>query len=701
MATSNEFSVRITGAPPPPIATKKGRGKKTIPSTTQQRFNLRLSPSTSLGRLQEDVFALFNVPPSNRAAYKMDFLIGFPPTLLDQTGKNNVAELGIRSNENVIVKMTFVDSDDNACAEERKKIKREKSDQTSSIDQEKFAASVGRPKRAAAEAASSSFKDVINAQNAMMKSEKNKPSTRSNNFGYARNISKTPKKIKMEGIGYRLSDSQVFPGSPAKRSIKQNQSKETHNDPLFQSKDDIATTLISSLGTNSKGVGNVGKFLRAAMKGALAKTYEASKAQVRVSAVENGDYEFEKIKGGSVVDGGIVLGTMKNDSNDSEEYDILGRTMYHVSYGKGIEGRGKIVEQVEIIGIDALKAVIGTVYNSESVSDEADDDIEDERKSDGKEMLRPASIAQMSPRIFWSLVFHYNKTEEKQANRVSHPVSVEDMLKSLMPQLDWSHLDRGGRKRVLSEKAKENLRQEKRSASKTSTANNDLDAGVRALEEINDVVLSRMNEHRGDRGQKQSVNTTTNRAGGSHDTMSDDWTLVTQDEDDEEELIECILESRNNVDSLSHRCSEEMARTYSSIMMSKSEQPCCRNLRELADTNPEALNSKLTKQCKQLKKQPPSLNTINDWIDKAQQQSLEEIMLEILDGDEEVLELLREKAHSSSPRDLMHWQSFPKMLLETMECWHYSEQDVLRWISRARVALRLCSWLELFTTPVS
>jgi hypothetical protein len=278
---------------------------------------------------------------------------------------------------------------------------------------------------------------------------------------------------------------------------------------------------------------------------------------------------------------------------------------------------------------------------------------------------------------------------------------VEDMLKSVMPQLDWSHLDRGGRKRVLSEKAKENLRQEKRVTSKTSTANNDFDAGMRALEEIDEIVLSRMNEHRSDRGQKQRANATTDRVDSSHVTTCDDWKLVAQDEDDEEELIECILDCRENIDSLSDRCSEEMARTYSSIMMSNSRKPCCRSLRELADANPEALHSKLTQQCKQLKKQPPSLDTINNWIDEAQQRSLEEIMLEILDGDEDILDLLREKAHSSSPRDLTHWQSFPKMLLETMGCSHYSEQDVLRWIFRARVTLRDCSWLEMFTTPVS
>ncbi|KAL3779245.1 hypothetical protein HJC23_010892 [Cyclotella cryptica] len=695
MESSNEFTVRITGTSPPPIATKKSKRQNTASAPTQQRFNLRLSSSTTLNRLQADVFSLFNVPASNRKAYRMEFLSGFPPIVLDQNGKNNVGELGIRSSENVIVKITLISSDDNASATQS-----EKAGKISLISQETSAAISGRPKRAAAEAASSSFKDTIKAQNAMMKKERKNPSSSAHNVGNTLKKVNPPKKIKMEGVGYRLSDSQAFPGSPVKKGTKQNNSKQASDEPLFRSKDDIATTLLSSLGNKSIGGGNVGKFLRAAMKGALTKSYEASKAQVRVSAVENRDYEFGKIKGGSIVDGGVVLGTSNDDTNDMVRNDILGTSMYQVSYGKGMEGRGKFVEQVEIIGVDALKAVIETVYKSESVSDEANDEIEEKGKSEGREMLRPASIAQMSPRIFWSLVYHYNRDEEKRSSDVSHTLSVEDMLKSLMPQLDWSHLDRGGRKRVLSEKAKENLRQEKRATSKHSTANNDFEAGVRALEEIDDIVLQRMNEKRGDPGQQQGRNATMNYVDKVQSTTVDDWDLVTQDEEDENELTECILYGRVSEDSLSDCCSEEMARTYSSMIMSTSEQPCCINLRELADVNSKALHCKLTRQCKQLRKQPPSLDTVKNWIDEAQKQSLEEIMLEILDGDEDVLDLLQEKARSSSPRDLANWQSFPNMLLETMECSQYSEQDVLRWISRAQVALRSCPWLEDFTTPV-
>ena len=41
-------------------------------------------------------------------------------------------------------------------------------------------------------------------------------------------------------------------------------------------------------------------------------------------------------------------------------------------------------------------------------------------------------------------------------------MSVEDMLRQLLPNLDWSYLNRDGRQRLLSEQAKENLHQAKK-----------------------------------------------------------------------------------------------------------------------------------------------------------------------------------------------------------------------------------------------
>ena len=53
------------------------------------------------------------------------------------------------------------------------------------------------------------------------------------------------------------------------------------------------STLLSSLCDSGKG-GNVGKFLHMAMKGAVAKSYKATRAAMRATAVNQGDISLEK-----------------------------------------------------------------------------------------------------------------------------------------------------------------------------------------------------------------------------------------------------------------------------------------------------------------------------------------------------------------------------------------------------------------------
>lgn len=658
-----EFTIRITGAPPPPL--KKPRGGKKASAAPQQRYNLRLSPTTSLTELENNVFALFNVAASNRAKYSMEFLTGFPPTLLSKEGRETVDELGIRANETVIVKIALVDSG-TAAAAAASPVKRTKQSTKSGDDNSDqdptTAVSTGRPRRAAAEAATSSFKDVIQAQEAMMKVEKTKSSsnrriTTTNNIA-SLNKKPSPRKVKIEGVGYRLSDSKAVQGSsPSKRSRTHATSA---TQPIFSSKDDVATTLLSSM---SGRKGNVGNFLRSAMKGAVLKSYEVSRAQVRVSAVENGDYKLERVKGGSIVDGGVVLGTASESNENS-----LGRTMYQVSYGKGIEGRGQFSEQVEIIGLDALKSTIKMVYNSKTSNDEEGD------ATDGREMLRPAAIAQMSPRMFWSLVYHCT-------SNVPRPQSVESMLREMMPEFDWTHLDRGGRKRALSEKAKENLRQEKR-----ATQPADGQDEVRALEEIEDTIMNGLDGQNGDDLRRKRLEALS-RLDPGNSAVDNEWKLITPTEEDKDEIIECIRAKNDDV-------GEEVANNYASLIMS-SEQPCCRNWRELANADLDALTAKFTANTTRL---DPEF--ILSWIDAAQERSIEEIMLEILDSDQDAFELLSEKANSANPWDLYQWQSYPQLLLDSLESTAYSVNDATRWISRANTALQTCAWLEDYSTSI-
>jgi len=459
----SEFTIRVRGAPPPPPAAKKGGKSTPAPPPAQRRYNLRLRPSSSLEQMRSDVCALFDVPSGLIGAYQLSFLGGFPPQELDQIGKDTVHELGIRANECLIVKFALAEGSASGAAAAAA------ANEPAADEAAPAAASVGnrRKKRAAAAAATASFKDVIAAQDAMMKQGKQSLKKRASKktkkakmegAGYRLSdgkslgntaASKKPKKDNMEGAGYRLSDGKSFAGSsPSKKSGGSNRSVQAlfqgHGD-VAQGEGDIANKVLSSLAGGGKG-GKVGSFLRSAMKGALEKLYEASRANVRVAAVNQGEFSFEKAKEESVDKAGMVLGAANQQ---------LG--MYTVSYSKGMEGRGRYEEEMQIYGAVAVKSVLHSVYKTAHESGEEDTAKNPNGDTDGR--LRPALIAQLSPRIFWSLIYHCSEGAKNIHNPTPVPTSVDDMLRSTLPELDWSHLDRGGRKRVLSEKAQENLRQ--------------------------------------------------------------------------------------------------------------------------------------------------------------------------------------------------------------------------------------------------
>ena len=745
----NEFTIRVTGAAPPPLPStssssssskkKGGRGrggkaknKATAQSQQQQqrRYNLRLRPSTSLHQLRTDVYALFNIPSDNTNSYQISFLGGFPPTELDQTDKQTVHELGIRPNESYKVVFALIDDASAAVASAKQDAaavagKKSNGESSSAIES---LTTTGRQKRASAMAATANFKDVIAAQDAIMKNEKKKSpkknkstsviagGTNSNiaGFGKANNASKRiatigggnnkAKKVKIEGGGYRLSDGKAFAGtSPSKKK-----KAASDGEAMFKSEDDVANKLLTSL---SSGGGNVGKYLRTAMKGAVTKSYEASRAAVRVAAVNTGDYSFEKVKGGSVVDGGgVVLGTAKDHAGDTtagegEVDEDLGRTLYTVSYSKGMEGRGRYDEQVEIIGLAALKSVLKHVYDS-SNNESGGEDGSGENK-DGR--LRPVLIAQLSPRAFWSLVYHCSSeaTQSPTAN-----ISVEDMLRSTLPQLDWSHLERGGRKRVLSEKAKENLRQTTTEPTAEESLQNNGIGEQNAIEELGESILNAaMAGDEVDHGQELSERELMARAamarfGSENGAMQsavtsspvreepnvDNWMLVTPTDDDIDELVECITEGAVT----SEQYDEDTAKTWSGILLDNIQ-----NWRVLANCNTDDIISKLTgKDCPQ-----PSSDIVQEWIDAAQVHTMEEIMLEILGGDQDALDLLQDKAKSCSPRDLVQWRDAPGMLADTLSSAdetssNWKRSDVMRWISRAEIALGVCTWLEDYTSHV-
>lgn len=671
-------------------------------------------------QLRKDVFALFNVPAESTNAYRLSFLGGFPPKELHADEKHTIKEMGIQPNDMLIVKF-FLSSVDEM-AENGSVGNSNKNDSGSNV-QEPTTVDAGRQKRASAIAATANFRDVIAAQDAILNKTKPSPikkqgSVGTNIAGFGNSgkkttvksnatTSKRPKVMKIEGTGYRLSDGQTVAGSsPSKTTNAKGDGCKLRGDrPMFNSEDDVASKLLSSLG-GGRG-GNVSNYLRAAMRNAVEKSYEASRASVRVAAVNAGEYSFVQVD--SAVGGGEV----------SLDDEMLRTTLHIVSYSKGIEGRGYYEEEVEIIGLAVLKSVLESVYDTD-LSDGHDDDKVGEGSNDGR--IRPVLIAQLSPRAFWSLVYHCSVTT-KNDQSTTRP-SAEDMLRSTLPQLDWSYLDRGGRMRVLSEKARENLKQVQEIGTTsatvqiTSSQNHDEEERVKAVEDLAESVYnkavskededSKLNERemrvKAAMARFQNANAATSSASSSslqppnqkNDTSTDNWILVTPVEDDIDELIQCILEGTSATTD-NDTPTMEIAQTWAGNLLNT-----VRNWRELANSNPEHILSLFADNTISPR---PSQETIELWIAAARARSMEEIMLDILDGDQDAMELLLDRARSSTPRDLLLWKTAPGMLLDTISgsteessTKKWTKSDVRRWIDRAKTALGTCTWLGMYTT---
>ena len=609
MATNSGLKIKFSGTTP------KGMGTK--PATLPIMLELQLETSTPLDMMNEMILDGFKVKRNDRANYHPEFMVGFPPKLLDITGKHVVGDLSLRSNENVIVHI---------CRRETPL----------------------RPKRKAAEVAKSSFKDALKAQDAMIKRnliKKKKVSTSKirisgpghrlsdgkdvSNTAKANNLS--PKEIKTEEFRRTLSDHTTFYPSGKRNHL---QPKRCHL--VLKNKDDLSSFLVQAFNKGSGG--EPFKQIRAVYKKALANMQEISQAQARVHAATIGQFFMAPVKSVEV-DAGTMLGSTFNQIGGDD------CVSHQITYGKEMSKTGwQYIDRVSVLPLDIIKSVIENAYTSKTDDDDDfDDDDDDDGNNNvidtGKELLRPIAIAQTMPQLFWSVVSHCRPSSDSE-----YYLPVEDMLRQLLPHLDWSFLNRDGRQQLLSEQARENLRQQK---------------------------MTKLNR--------------------------DEWMLVTPTEDDENELIECI-----SWDEEAKECN--MARAYSTLMIRSKSEPCCLNWRQLAKTDAKYLYDKLIRECAESAIEPPSLKSVETWIMVARNLSIDEIVNEIVGTDENIFGLL-EALHSNTPKDLItYWGRHPKLLLKTMgdhpknddDLFHdrYKEQDVRRWISRAKVAIKICPWLD-------
>jgi hypothetical protein len=162
------------------------------------------------------------------------------------------------------------------------------------------------------------------------------------------------------------------------------------------------------------------KFFRFAMKSAVRKQYDITRANNRFKSVLSGDYDIR------VNQDVRRLGTSSSaDGAGGNEAVIL-----NVRFKKG--PRSWEEEQVDAVSKVALAVLVKGVLEQQG--------------DNGKELLKPHRMAEVSARTFWSIVRHYGP-------------NIPLALSEICPEVDFSFLS--ARAKRLSEKALINLERAK------------------------------------------------------------------------------------------------------------------------------------------------------------------------------------------------------------------------------------------------
>ena len=325
-----------------------------------------------------------------------------------------------------------------------------------------------------------------------------------------------------------------------------------------------------------------------------------------------------------------------------------------VEYSKGLEGRGMWEETVDYIPRDALEAVITAIHQNDAE----------------REMLKANTLAQVSPRVFWSLVWLFR--EDESVN------TVEECLQSLLPDLDWSFQTK--RKKTLSAKAQENLRQEQ---SEQENADDNLEAAQEAVQAVEDA-MEQLSEFDASQRRERAARAAMSRhdTGTNGETVMAEtlWRLITPTEEDDEELEECIA---TNVDS------QNEVKRLISILHSLD----IHNWRQLANADDVAISNATN----------IPQNQVEKWMDHAQAQSVEEMIVEVCDNRVDVVQVLRDEARTGTVKDLANWKNMPDLLYSSapsLSTMNVQVSDVRTWCQRAQNVMNEYEWVQWYATPV-
>ena len=409
---------------------------------------------------------------------------------------------------------------------------------------------------------------------------------------------------------------------------------------MFSNTEDVSFALLNAL-QGGGGGGNVGKVLRGAMRNAISRQYDSTRAVTRVSAVHAGKYDIVELPSSSSL---------------------------AITFDKGMEGRGTFHETVDAIPREALELVLKGIHASDP------------------ESLRATMLAQLSPRVFWSLLKETSSSVSTTAEAAAtgtgeHTVgrSTDAALQELLPTLDWTFLRR--RKQTLSEKAQENLRQANSSREDEQDDDGNLEAAAEAVQAV-EHAMEHLHNYDQTRRRNRAAEAAMARLGqqqpqGRGDDASEPqvaWSLVTPTELDEDELTECTGGDSD----------------YASKLVNMG----INNWRQLANAESSQIARELH----------VAESTVEVWLDRAQEESIEEVIVEICDGRVDVVEVLRAEANTGTPKDLGNWRCIPHMLFEcassSLQNLGVTVNDVALWCQRAHDVMEDYEWMSWYATPV-
>ena len=658
--------------PAPANTTKRRRGKPkpppppgTPPIRGTTRCIVQLAPTTLVSTLFQAAHDQFVVLPHKNTDPTTDTVqlqvtglqFGFPPQRLDPSNttsnQQTLEKAGLLNQEKIIVTIAWVPKKTKKNQPSNVETTHETTTTTTSVentiphsnkeqDEEQDSPTTKTrrtSRRAAAQKATESFAQVIRAQEEQAlqqqattrtkrRNPNNSPSKKASPSSPS-NSKPNPKFAASSTTGRRLQDGATV--VPRKRSRPTSNS--TSSNVVGAARDDPSMALLGTLEQPSHT--RHGRLMRQGWKQAVNDRYEQNKAVARVAAWAI-PHAVRWVVEPPV--------PPQNDGNKDDNNDTTNTTTprtLHVSFPKGVQGRGTYQESVDYLPVSVLKQVIASIHPT------------------NRETLRPSNLALLSPRVLWSLAYHdwctphHDLLDQEESSSTTRVRTMEGALQSLLPDLDWSFLRR--RPQELSAKAKENLRQQQeqqQQEQQQSQAENwqAAAAAILSVEQAMNQVEVLDQHHR----QAQILQAVERRHQPQqpHDgDPNSSWSIVTPSEVDQQELLACIQEQLPPAE---WKLSTE-------DIVEQLIQSSIRNWRELA--NVESATTLAQQLLTAGTLTPPitigmevAVPMVQEWIERSQQESVEEIILEVCDGNLAAVELLRDEAQTGTPQDLAQWR---------------------------------------------